>query len=234
MKIAYRVARPDDVGRWDGDFAQLSVYRQWPGSMQGAHECVRRLRERGIPYVVHPVGFSLIGGPEDVEAVKMMAGLSDMALILHDERAPGGGRIEGDLEARFRKALDELERIVPVSLENALNTADAPWFWERFARSVTIDIGHIEGAGLVSTEFVQNLPDSIVNKIEFVHMHCNATLRGGLTDHWPLREGCRELEALRLLLGRKRDLSVILEINEVEEMNDSIELLRKLGREFEG
>jgi len=73
-----------------------------------------------------------------------------------------------------------------------------------------------------------------VNKIEFVHMHCNATLRGGLTDHWPLREGCRELEALRLLLGRKRDLSVILEINEVEEMNDSIELLRKLGREFEG
>jgi sugar phosphate isomerase/epimerase len=232
MRIAYRVARPDDVGRWKGDFAQLSVYRHWEGSVEGAAECVRLLKESGTRYVMHPVGFSLLGGPEHVEAIRYMAEMADLALILHDERAPGGGRISGEHEAEFLSVVRELERIAPVSFENANNTQDAHWFWEHFAKRVTLDIGHMEGEGLNSVEFIKDLPDDIVEKVDFVHIHHNNGLRGGLTDHWPLREGCRELQALRELLGRKTDLSVILEINEVDEINDSIEIVRALGREF--
>jgi hypothetical protein len=57
-------------------------------------------------------------------------------------------------------------------------------------------------------------------------MHHNGKWRNGLTDHWPLEEGCRELEALKALLKRKRDLSVILEINETWETDKSLRLLR--------
>jgi sugar phosphate isomerase/epimerase len=234
MKVAYRVAGPEDVGRWDGDFAQLSVYRQWEGSIESMQQCVSLLKDRGIRYVMHPVNYSLIGEEEEVEAVKLMAGLSDLALILHDERAPGGGRLTGRHEARFLGVLKELEEMAPVSFENANNTQDAPWFWERYARRVTLDIGHVEGAGLDSVEYVKSLPDSIVDKIDYVHMHRNNGFRGGLTDHWPLREGCRELKALRKLLERRTEFSIILEINEVEEINDSIALIRALWKDVKG
>jgi len=230
MRIAYRVARPEDVGRWDGDFAQLSVYRHWGWSPGGMEECVRLLRGKGIRYVVHPVGYSLLGGAEEVDALRRMAGLSDLALILHDERAPDGGRVGGESEERFLRVLGELSDYAPISFENANNTADAPWFWERFARSVTLDIGHVEGAGLDSVEYVSGLPDSIVGKIDYVHMHRNNGLRGGLTDHWPLAEGCREMKALEILLGRNSRVDVILEINETWEINRSIGLLRDMWR----
>jgi hypothetical protein len=65
-------------------------------------------------------------------------------------------------------------------------------------------------------------------------MHRNNGLRGGLTDHWPLRAGCRELKALRKLLERRTEFSVILEINEVEEINDSIALIRALWKDVKG
>jgi sugar phosphate isomerase/epimerase len=234
MEVAYRVAWPEDVGRWDGDFAQVSVYRHWEGSIENMHQCVRLLKGRGIRYVMHPVGYSLIGGEEEVEAVKLMARFSDLALILHDERAPGGGRLKGEYEARFLGVLKELEEIAPVSFENANNTQDAPWFWERFAKRVTLDIGHVEGAGLDSVEYVKSLPDAIVDKIDYVHMHRNNGFRGGLTDHWPLRAGCRELRALRELLERRTDFSIILEINEIEEINDSIEIIRALWKDMKG
>lgn len=232
MRIAYRVARPEDVGQWKGDFVQISVYRHWEDSLEKMKESVRLLRERGIRYVMHPVGYTLLGG--EVDALRTMAGLSDLALILHDERAPGGGRLSGEHEARFLNILEELSGIAPVSFENAIETSDALWFWERYARSVTLDIGHVESAGLDSVEFVRDLPAEIVEKIEYVHMHRNNGLRGGLTDHWPLRPGCRELKSLGELLKRKTDFDVILEINETGEINDSVELLRVLWRKHKG
>ncbi len=234
MRIAYRVTRPEDVGRWDGDFAQVSVYRHWPGSLERLEDTVRCLREKGVRYVMHPVGFSLLGGVDEEAAIRRMAPLSDMALILHDERAPDGGRIEEDYEKRFRRILEEILDVTHVSFENSNNTADAPWFWERFAASVTLDIGHVESAGLDSVGFVNELSEDIVGRIDYVHMHHNNGLRGGLTDHWPLKAGCRELKALKELLKRTSSFDVILEVNELEEIDDSIGLLRSLWREMKG
>jgi sugar phosphate isomerase/epimerase len=234
MRIAYRVTRPEDVGRWDGDFAQLSVYRHWPGSMEHLEDSVGRLREKGVRYVMHPVGYNLLGGADEEAAIRRMAELSDLALILHDERAPDGGRIDGEHEERFRRILEGLSEVAHVSFENANDTADAPWFWERFAAGVTLDIGHVESAGLDSVEYVRGLSEGIVKRIDYVHMHRNNGLRGGLTDHWPLKSGCREIEALKELLKRTADFDVILEINETEEINDSIRLLRALWRDMKG
>lgn len=234
MRIAYRVTRPEDVGRWEGDFAQVSVYRHWEGSLGRVDDNVALLRDKGVRYVMHPVGYSLLGGADEQEALKRLAGLADLALILHDERAPDGGRIGGKHEKKFLRVLEELSGAAHVSFENANNSADAPWFWERFARNVTLDIGHVEAAGLDSVEYVKKLSDGIVERIDYVHMHHNNGLRGGLTDHWPLREGCRELAALRELLRRKTGFGVILEINELAEINDSIRLLRSMWRDLKG
>jgi hypothetical protein len=167
--------------------------------------------------------------PASFAALAGMAGHAGEALILHDERSPrDGGRLAGREEEEFRAALGQLGREARVSLENAVATADAPWFWTAFASSVTIDIGHIEGAGLDSSAFVSALDERVVGMVEYVHMHHNGTLRSGLTDHWPLLPGCAELRALELLIARKPGVSVILEINEVEEMERSIALLRAL------
>lgn len=70
-----------------------------------------------------------------------------------------------------------------------------------------------------------------VGRIEFVHMHRNNGLHGGITDHWPLRPDCREVRALRKLLARRSDVSVILELNEVEQIGESLDILRSLTPE---
>ncbi len=228
MQIGYRVVSPRDVGRWDGDFVQISVYGSVWNSLGTMEDIARVCRDGGVSYVIHPVGYGVL---DDIGTLREMARLADMALILHDERAPGGGRLGGRYEARFRDHVEELKALARISFENAMDTADAPWFWSNFAESVTVDIGHMEAAGFNSVEFVAGLSDEIVSKVEFVHMHCNRTLRGGLTDHWPLSPGCREMSALQEVLRRKSDLGVILEINETEEMARSIELLEGLRAE---
>lgn len=234
MRIAYRVTRPEDVGRWEGDFAQLSVYRHWEGSLAGAWECVRLFKEKGVRYVIHPVGYSAAAGGDQEKALMGLAEVADLGIILHDERSPGGGRLAGEHEERFRKVIGEISRMTAVSFENANNTGDAPWFWERFAESVTVDIGHVEAAGFDSVRYVSELPSAVVEKIDYVHMHHNNGLRGGLTDHWPLVEGCREMKALEALLTRRKGFDAILEINEIEETNESIRLLRALWGRLKG
>jgi sugar phosphate isomerase/epimerase len=234
MRIAYRVTRPEDVGRWDGEFAQLSVYRHWQGSLEGAGECVRLLKEQSIRYVIHPVGYSVAAGGDQEKTVMELAEVADLGIILHDERSPGGGRLSGEREERFRRVIADLSKMTAVSFENANDTGDAPWFWERFAESVTLDIGHVEGAGFDSVKYVSELPAAVVEKIDYVHMHHNNGLRGGLTDHWPLKEGCREMKALEALLDRWDGFDAILEINELEEVNESIRMLRALWSRLKG
>lgn len=234
MRIAYRVTTPEDVGRWEGDFAQLSVYRHWKGSLESSRECARLLREKGIRYVVHPVSYSVIAGGDQEEALLELAEIADLGIILHDERSPGGGRLVGEHEERFLSVIEKLSERTAVSFENANDTGDAPWFWDRFATSVTLDIGHVEAAGFDSVKYVRDLPDSIVEKIDYVHIHHNNGLRGGLTDHWPLVEGCREIKALEALLKRRNGFDLILEINEVDEINESIRILRAFLSRLKG
>jgi hypothetical protein len=195
-------------------------------------ECVRACRNAGIQYVIHPVKYSLLD-KETFNDLEEMAALADRALILHDERSTGGNRLEGDHITQFEDALKKLVSMASISIENAAHTGDIQWFWNTYADSVTLDIGHVESFGLDSLEFVGSLDDRSLEKIQFVHMHRNNGLHGGITDHWPLTPDCREVRALKKLIKMKPDISVILEINEVEEIDHNLILLKTIRDEHQ-
>jgi sugar phosphate isomerase/epimerase len=230
MKTGYRVVSTREVGLHNADLVQISAYGVGANDIELVRRCADACKKKGIPYVVHPVGCPLLGHGM-FEGLLEMAKLSDLALILHDERTPGDRRLHGEYSGQFRRASDELGRHAALSFENAHNTGDAPWFWRNYADSVTLDIGHVEAAGFDSVEYVKSLDKECIDKIHYIHMHHNGKWRSGLTDHWPLEEGCREIEALKALLKRRRDLSVILEINETWETEKSLGLLREAARE---
>jgi len=232
MLIGTRLVYPDEVGLWDAELLQISVFKNMEKNLNIMMDSVRACREAGIKYVIHPVGYSLLDG-DMMKTLTYMAEWSDRALILHDERAPDSSRLEGRYEVRFRKAVEELSAITNISLENAIDTGDVQWFWNKFADSVTIDIGHIEVTGLNSVEFIKSLSEDIINKVQFVHMHRNNGLHGGITDHWPLSRDCRELKSLEELLKRKSDVNVILELNETDEIGDSLNILRELRNQLD-
>jgi hypothetical protein len=231
MKIGSRVLYPEEVGSLDAELLQISVYSGMKDNLDIMMECTRACKNADVRYVIHPVSYSILK-KETFNDIKLMAEWADLALILHDERAPDGGRIKGENEALFRNALEELGSIVPVSFENATDTADVRWFWDNYADSITVDIGHIESSGIDSVEFVTSLDEATVRKIQFAHMHRNNGLHGGITDHWPLSYDCREIRALKELVKTRPDVSVILEINEVEEIAESLDILRALREEL--
>jgi sugar phosphate isomerase/epimerase len=231
MNIGTRVLFPKEVGIWNADLLQISVYFGKKGNLDRVRDCAHMCKEAGIRYVVHPVGYFLLQ-KEMFQELGEIAKLSDLSLILHDEKAPDGNRIEGKYEAHFRKAIENLSSITNVSFENATDTRDVRWFWSNYADSVTLDIGHIEAIGFDSVEFVLSLEEDCIKKIQYVHMHRNNGWRGGLTDHWPLSHDCRELRALKELIKIKTDVSVILEINETEMIEESLKLLRALRDEL--
>ncbi len=218
---------PNEVGLWNAELMQISVYRNMANNLDVMMDSVRACRDAGINYVMHPVGYSLLDD-EVAETLALIAEWSDLALILHDERTPEGDRLTGSHKALFDRAIDELGSMTHISLENSTNTADVQWFWDNFANSITVDIGHIESAGLNSIEFIKSLDEDTIRKVEFVHMHRNNGMHGGITDHWPLRRECRELMALEELINKKPDISVLLELNEVDEIGDSLSLLNEL------
>lgn len=224
MIIGTRVLYPEEVGYWNAEIVQISVFNGMKDNLNIMRNCVDAFREAGTNFVIHPVMYSLLQ-EELFDDLKEMARLSDVAMILHDERTPEGNRLEGQDEASFKNALNELKSIVPISFENSVNTGDVHWFWNNYADSITLDIGHIESFGLDSTIFIKSLDDSFISKIHFVHMHRNNGVHGGITDHWPLDRDCREVKALEELVKRKSDVSVILELNEVDQIGESLEVL---------
>ena len=124
--------------------------------------------------------------------------------------------------------MDELSKLCPVSIENSGNNPDIKWFWREHARSITLDIGHLEVAGIDSVQFVRTLEPDLLEALDFVHMHRVNGVRGGIRDHWGLTTDCRELQALKELLARKKGLKVILEIIEAGDVERSLDLLRSL------
>jgi hypothetical protein len=231
MLIGTRVLYPEEVEYWDADLLQVSIYRGMNGGLDFMRKCALACKDAGIRYVIHPVKYSLLQN-DLFEDLMEMAGLADLALIMHDEKSADGGRLEGESEDVFRKSLGKLKAVTNVSIENSADTTDISWFWDNFADSITLDIGHVESSGLNSVEFVKALDAASIEKIRFVHIHRNNGLRGGITDHWPLTPACREIRALRELIRIKPDVSVILEINEIEAIVESMDILRALRQEL--
>jgi endonuclease IV len=234
MIYGYRVVTEEEVGLHPADLVQVSHYRGSHNEMDQMLKAIEVCRSQNIRYVVHPLGYFLSDTRAEyrsktIQVMRTIAANVDLALIIHDETTPWGTRLEDKYERAFREAVEELSSLCNVSIENAGNTYDIKWFWRCFALSVTLDIGHLEAAGIDSIRFISELDTDIINKIQFVHLHrYNSLEENGIKDHWSLVEGCKEIEALKILLKRKRDIGVILEINDIENLEDSIALIEKL------
>jgi sugar phosphate isomerase/epimerase len=176
-------------------------------------------------------------GPRTLLVMRRLAAAADLGIIIHDEGCAGGKRLANIEADQYAKIVKEISGLCHVSIENSFNSGDITWFWERFVTparanvSITLDIGHLELAGLDSVTFVRNMPQHLVERTAFVHMHHHdASEPHDVKDHRPLVAGCREMEALEELLNRKQDVRVILELDAAEDgMRRSIELLTGRG-----
>jgi sugar phosphate isomerase/epimerase len=234
MIYGYRVVNEHEVGLYPAGLVQISHYRGPGEGIDKMIQLVHACRSQGIRYVIHPLGYFLSDTrdtyrSETMDIMRTIAEHVDLALIIHDERTPWGARLHDTYEKAFRNALEELSSLCTVSIENAGDTHDIKWFWQLFATSVTLDIGHLEAAGIDSIRFINELEIDIINKINYVHLHrYNGLHWSGLKDHWSLLKDCKELRALKVLLQRKEDVGVILEINDMENLKESLALLEKL------
>ena len=245
MEIGYRILRPSDVGKHPVSFVQISLWRAANWGVAEGEQAVREAisiaaacKEQGIRWVFHPLEYPLTGehAPHTLRVFRRLAAASDLGIIVHDEVGEGGSRLSIAEEGIFEKNLAELCGLCPVSIENAFNSGDISRFWERFVApapasvSITIDIGHLEAADIDSISFIRNLPERLCGRVSFVHMHHKSDEeRLGIKDHRPLVPGCREIGALKVLLGRRPDVLVVLELDAAQEgLGESIELLRKI------
>ncbi|MBC8413002.1 hypothetical protein H8E50_04960, partial [bacterium] len=200
MKIGTRILYPEETDMWKGaELVQISAYSGIDGNLDMMIRTAEACTIAGLPFVVHPVGYSVLN-EDTCDDIISMAKLADIALILHDERGLDGGRISRDEDIRLRRLIEEMSAYTRLSFENARNTADVQWFWDNYADSITLDIGHVQAYGLDSLEFVQALDSRTIEKIEFVHIHMNNGIHGGIRDHWPITPDCREVLALKELL----------------------------------
>jgi len=246
MELGYRIIRPEDVGTQPLDFVQISLWRAANWGVAEGEQAVREAIEmaatckaRGIRTVFHPLDYPLTGedASQTLTVMRRLAAAADLGIIIHDEGNAGGKRLANNETDQYARNVKEISGLCRVSIENSYNSGDITWFWERFAApasvnvSITLDIGHLELAGLDSVRFVRNMPQHLVERTEFVHMHHHdAREPHAVKDHRPLVAGCREIEALRELLKRKQDVRVILELDAAEDgIRRSIELLTSSG-----
>ncbi len=245
MELGYRIIRPEDVGKYPLPYAQISLWRRanWDvavgeEAVQQAIEIAAACKARGVRSVFHPLEYPLANEQrsQTLAVLRRLSPAADLGIIIHDEGGADGGRLRVAGMEQYERGVKEISALCPVSIENSYNSGDITWFWGRLAVpapesvSITLDIGHLELAGLDSVAFVRAMPQRLVERIKFVHMHHHDPSEPRpVKDHKPLAPGCREIEALKLLLQRKRDVRVILELDAAEDgMERSIELLEQL------
>ena len=243
MELGYRIIRPGDVGSHPLPFVQISLWREANWGVSEGEPAVREAIEiagackaRGIRTVFHPLEYPLSGdhAAQTVDVLQRLAASSDLGIIVHDEGGAGRKRFSSSEAGQYERNVREISTRCPISIENSYNSGDITWFWERFvvpapaSVSITLDIGHLELAGLDSVLFVQNMPQRLIDRTQFVHMHHHdGNDTRWVKDHKPLVAGCREIEALKVLLQRKRDVFIVLELDAAEDgMAQSIELIR--------
>jgi sugar phosphate isomerase/epimerase len=244
MQTGYRIIRPADAGTQSAPFAQISLWKSanWGVSdgergVNEAIEIARDCRTRGIRTVYHPLEYPMTGehASHTLDVMRRLAAASDLGIIIHDEGGENKGKLAGAGAMQYGENVRAVSRLCPVSIENSFSSRDILWFWEQFvlpmpeAVSLTIDIGHLEGAGIDSIGFVRELREPFIERLQFVHMHHHDEEAHGVKDHRPLVPGCRELQALGILLKRKKDLWVIVELDAAEQgMKESLELLEQM------
>ncbi len=244
MQLGYRIIRRADIGTQSVNFAQISLWRKadWgvPDGERGVQEAIAmtaRCTALGIRTVYHPLEYPLTGecAPRTVEVMQRLAAASDLGIIIHDEGGEHHDRLSGPETVQYGVNVRAISRLCHVSIENSYNSGDITWFWERFVMpmpesvSITLDIGHLELAGVDSVEFVKTMSAPLLARLKFVHMHHHdGNSTAWVKDHQPLVPGCTEIEALKLLLERKKDVWVIVELDAAEKgMAESIALLER-------
>lgn len=233
MEIGYRVFKKADVSKFDLDFTQVSIWHKTPTDI-GRVACIcDELKDLSMPFVIHVLGLYLSDTrPEREEALATLteyAKLCGMGLILHDETLPNGGRLTGPWRANYEKGLRVLESKCNVSLENSHDSHNALWFWDEFANSITLDIGHFVSAGMDVFQVIKDLSNKHISRLDYVHVHKhNGWKPGGITDHWALEKECFELRALEELLRKKDDVKVVVEVDGDEDLRRSIEMVEEL------
>ena len=231
MNLGFRISDDQYLDKFDLGLVQISVWHGSEEDFERVGFLAEKLRDQKRRFVIHPSRLYLSETRPEVREyylrhLRKYASISDLGLIVHDETLAWGGRLQGVWAEAYRSALTELEAICPVSIENAAYSPDALWFWETFANSITFDIGHFEAAGIDCLELINRLSSDLVKKIQFIHLHRNNGPKEiGITDHWPLEEGCPEIGILKTLLELKPDVMVILEIDGEEYLKRSILLL---------
>jgi len=230
VKIGYRVAAKEDINRYPADLVQISYWKRFGPSLEEIREMASACREISLSYVIHPVFTPLSETrpglrEENLMELTALAEMADLGLILHDETGRNGDRLSGRRLKQYRETLERLSSLCPLSIENANNTRDIDWFWREMGGSITLDMGHFESSGIDSVQKVRSLPKEFLNRLDYVHMHRKNGDHGGILDHWPLTRNCREVHALEALLQRKKGISVILEVNEMDQVGESLNIL---------
>jgi len=232
MEFGYRIFDSYLINQIDLPLIQISVLRTCEADIQRVKILADLIRSAGKRFVIHPMDVNLsdtqkVVRERNLSQVKRFAELADLGLIIHDELLPDRQRLRGEWLENYRAGLAELEQICPVSIENARDSRNAPWFWQTLARQITFDIGHFESEGIDSLDLVNTLSPELIQKINFIHLHRSNGLKpNGLIDHWPLTPECRELKTLRKLAELKPDLKVILELDTAQDILESRRALR--------
>ncbi|MEO5357872.1 MAG: hypothetical protein H7844_11310 [Nitrospirae bacterium YQR-1] len=237
MLIGYGILAGETVKVSSPGIVQISVFKEWDGNISAAVNTSTYLKSLGIPAVFHPVGYFLSETREEVrrqnmEVLLYLAGHATQPIIIHDETTPWGTRLYGQYEEAYEEALKKITQYCPVSIENASNTTDVTWFWSRFATSITLDIGHIQAAGIDAETFVAGMDGDLCKMVEFIHVHhANGPHYNGVTDHWGLTPNCKELKALRKFIKRNSTVKIILEIINTDDVRESLTLIEEAVRE---
>ncbi|QWR76424.1 hypothetical protein [Candidatus Magnetomonas plexicatena] len=237
MLVGYGILAGETVKVSSPGIVQISVFKEWDGNISGAVNTSTYLKSLGIPAVFHPVGYFLSETREEVrrqnmDALLYLAKHSTQPMIVHDETTPWSTPLVGQYEEAYEEALKKITEHCPVSIENASNTLDVTRFWHRFASSITLDIGHVQAAGIDSETFVEELDSDLCSKVEFIHVHrANGPHYNGVTDHWGLTPNCKELKALRKFLKRNSNVKIILEIINKDDVRESLALIEDVVRE---